>query len=116
MFKISLQHLQALSDDAAPKFERRVLEFIKRFLPQQSDELGVEGGRVLIAAGIAKARTYGLVQERDVVRFIILTMALGNDFEEHPALRWCKEILQDHSLNSGTRLQLIYDQLVEKAE
>jgi hypothetical protein len=71
---------------------------VKKFFPEDYQDLGNTEVREMIGYGIQKAETYDITTERDVCKYIDLMFALGQDFDTNPDLPWVQEILQDETL------------------
>ena len=80
MLKISKQQMQGLTQHAEQAFLLRVLEFIKKQLPEYGE---LPPGRALdiLGALVGRARHYGLETERQAAVFVLAAHFLGGDFD-----------------------------------
>jgi hypothetical protein len=83
--------LKALEAAAWREFEDRLMTHLQRFFPAPCAALGPAGLRRLCQEGIARARAHGFRSERDLCKFLSLTLVFGRDFDrEQP---WATEIV-----------------------
>jgi len=69
-------------------FEERVMVHLKKVF---QDRVTVMDGPTLLDSirfGIQRARTYSIVSERDVCKYIDLSLVYGRDFDKDTALPW----------------------------
>jgi hypothetical protein len=69
--------------------------------------------RALVRHGIARARSYGVVAERDVLKYLGLMAAFGRDFDE---LEWAAPTLRDAGVDPTVRMQVLFDEARWRAE
>jgi hypothetical protein len=94
------EQIDRLSEAACKNFEDRMLVHLEKFFPQHVTALGEEKTRFLVRFGVERAKTYGIVSERDVCKYIDLMVSLGVEFDTDPKLPWASRILNDPSMKS----------------
>ncbi|MCP5419727.1 MAG: hypothetical protein H6970_10715 [Gammaproteobacteria bacterium] len=110
MLVIREAQMAAFEQGVMRNFELRVLEHVKQFFPKQCAILGDEQARQVIRLGIDRARTYGLVSERDIHLYVGLMFMLGSHFDRDPQLPWAARILTSEAISDpGLRADRVYD-------
>ncbi len=79
-------------------FEVYMRTRLSMIYPEKCLELGEEGVRGLLRAGVEFARSHGLRTERGVVISIVLLLFLGSGFADDPQFPWAAKALSDPSL------------------
>jgi hypothetical protein len=85
--------MAAFSEAASKSFEERMLAHLRRFFPKRCAALGEGAARELVRDGIAAARSYSVVAERDVARYLDVAMALESGADLAAEHAWAREIL-----------------------
>lgn len=105
---IRAEQLDEYSRREVRKFEDWVGEHLRKFFPQQCEAAGDPEVRRLIRDGIRRAAGYRITSQRDVCKFIDLTMLAGENFESDPRLPWALEILE-RPTDSASRITALTD-------
>lgn len=101
VLKIRPEQLRALEEEVDRKLEERLGATLCEHWSARCQELGDSLGEV-VRAGIASGRSYGFGSERDLLRYLNVTFALGDDFDRrHPEAR---TILDNRSLDATHRI------------
>ena len=96
-------------------YENRVLDHLKRFFPQETEALGEARTREEIRYGIARAKAYSIVSERDVCVYIDVMFTLGRDFDTDARYPWASEILNDDERwKPSTKVDLLHKRTIEE--
>lgn len=111
---IRKNQMDQLGDYMRQSFEDRMVTHINRFFPDKAEALGEENLRKQIRLGMEKADRYHVRREKDVAKFVQLKFALHPEFDEQPEMAWTKEILKDHSLPGGEKMDKIYEELPDR--
>ena len=94
------EQLKALGRNRRSSFIERAADHLERFFPH----LPESGDRKLLAdrvrRGIEEAASYGLTSERDLIRWLNVGAALGEDFAGDPKYPWARRILESPLLAS----------------
>ena len=85
-------------EPALKAFEDRVAAHLKRCFPRQSEALGEAKVHEVIHYGIQRAKSYGIIAERDVCKYIDLMIVFGRDFDKDPQLGWPAPILNNKTV------------------
>lgn len=102
MLIIRKEQMGVFEEVALKNFEDRMVIHLGKFFPEQCAALGDDGIREAIRYGIERAESYGIVDERDVCKYIDLTIVFGRDFDESPGTAWASSILNDEFLTDPT--------------
>ena len=117
MLKIYPEQTDAFARASVRDYEARMERHLQRFFPEESRTLGPEGLLDLIRHGVARASSYGLVEEHDVALYLNLTVALGRDFDRDPRLPWAQATLVDPALpDPSWRMGRLYRITVERTQ
>ncbi|HUT35744.1 MAG TPA: hypothetical protein VNE39_19810 [Planctomycetota bacterium] len=116
MFTIRREQMDVFCQCALQQFEDRKVRDIATAFPIEYEEmLDPQGGdgkaRELVRKGVEKAASYGVEIERNVWLFIDLMVQLSPDFDEEPAMRTAREVLEDKELAEGPKIALVYAEL-----
>lgn len=106
-FRITDDHLRAFSAQQRERFEDEMAVYLAREYPQETADLGNDGLYELIQGGIDKARTYNIVLERDVARYIEFMVILGPDFDTSDETSWAQAILKKRWATGQSKLDSI---------
>lgn len=98
--------LNMFSASRAEQFVERVSAMLERHWPQASREAGL---REFVEAGIQKAKSYEIINELDMARFLNLQMALGRDFEADPRYPWAPIILEEDAFTGTRKVERLCD-------
>ena len=94
MLTIRPEQMAVFSQSLLGKFEMTMIAHLHQTFPAQADALGDAQIRELIHFGIAQAKRYGIISERDVSRYIGLMMEWGRNFDCDDSLPWVSAILK----------------------
>ena len=111
MLTIRSEQMLVFSDAARTSFLDRTAAHLMRALPEACAELGIAAVRQSVADGLAKARSYGIETEYDVVRFIDFMYVMGFEFDAQDG--WAREILANRRIPAQVRLDMIDERLDE---
>jgi hypothetical protein len=81
MLTIRQEQVEAFRQAALQRFENKMVEELRKSFPKTSEKLKESGIRDIIRHGIQRAREYGIVRERDVGRYIAVTLMFGPNFD-----------------------------------
>ena len=114
MFNIRKEQLEALSQASLKSFEERMVTHLNKFFQPQCQALGDPKTRESIHYGIQRAKTYGIISERDVCLYIDLMFAFGRDFDKDPNYSLAAQILTDKSNSDPTqRINKLFETALE---
>jgi hypothetical protein len=105
------EQMEALNAQALESFHRRMRQHLAALFPERVAAWGEEGARGAADAGIRQAAGFGITAERDVARFIDLTVELGPDFPDREATAWTRSVLEDRHASAATRMSRLYQRL-----
>jgi hypothetical protein len=111
MLIIRKEQMQVLEQAAFGGFEDRMVVHLQRFFPEQYAALDDDGMRETVRYGIEWAKSYSIVDERDVCRYIDLMIVFGRHFDTSPETLWAGRILNQESLTDPTsKVERLYDE------
>ena len=115
MFRIRVEQKAAFREDALRQFEEQMVAHVQRCFAANAQQVGESELRTLIRAGIQRAARYGVVDRRDVARFIDLMVVFGADFDER--LGWAKAILcEGNGVNPLFKMWTLYGRAMAHAQ
>ncbi len=90
-------------------FKVRMREHLRQFFPGDCVLLGEAGVHEEIHYGIERARSYGIVNERGICKFVDVMFVFGHNFENNAAFPWAAEILNDDpALHATDRVNFLF--------
>jgi hypothetical protein len=117
MLTIRKEQVQALGRVAIQEFEKNMLRHLKQFFGDESAAMGDEALREHIRHAISRAKQYGLTSERDLCKYLNLTMVYGGDFDTHPELEWMRDFLTDPEVpDPSERMSRLYAETLYRFE
>jgi hypothetical protein len=96
--RIRQAQLESFEQIRLPEFEDYMVEHMQGFSPLHSKSLGEDGMRILIRAGMERAKKHGFTRRATVGFYIETNILLGIDFDTDPQYLRAGEILRDPSL------------------
>jgi hypothetical protein len=105
MFRVRAEQIDALSHDAARRYENELLQHLRQHFPQKCDLLTESVLREEIHYAIKRAGSYGITAGPDVRLYAELMFSLGRDFDRDPRFPWAQSILNNRELpNPSARI------------
>ncbi len=105
MLIIQKEQMTTLEEKERQGFVERMVVYLQKTFPNQTEPLGDAGLREEIHHGMETADRYRMVSEREVARYIELMFYLGRDFDTNPQTPWASPILNDRFSNAANRLR-----------
>lgn len=113
MLKITRSQLSAFSAAEKDGFVARMMKHFAKHFPIESVSDDFRDTEAVVRQGIASAKIYGVVGERDVCLYIGLFFILGYNFMERQETEWVHRILAQDTLSPSLRLDRIYNCLMD---
>lgn len=66
-----------------------------------------------IQRALTTTRRFGIRAERDVMRFLLVMVALGPNFAYEPQFPWALELLRDGTLSGSLKMDLLTERVAE---
>lgn len=110
MLIIGARQLAALDAARLDRFRRLLLAHVREVLQDRLTTVDELEALRAIDAAIERAREFLLVAERDVARFVALSLAIGPDFPESPATAWTASVLR-MAPDPSAAMDQLYDRL-----
>ena len=102
MLTLRKEQMQVFGPLGMKSFEDRVIAHVRKVFPDKAEALGEPKLRDAIRYGTQCARSYSIVSERDVCKYIDLSILYGRDFDKDPSLPWAQSILKNKAVRSPT--------------
>jgi PAS domain-containing protein len=97
------------------RFEGRVLARLTQELPAAVRALGGDGARAYVETAIRNATGYGVVEDADAERYVLLLAGHGLGADAMPDEEGRREILEDADLPGDAKVQLLERRLAALA-
>lgn len=110
-FIISSAHLEAFSEQQRRRFEDEMIAHLRGAYPDETADMSEAALCELVQEGIQKAKSYHVILERDVARYIKFMVEMSPDFDESEKTPWAKQILTRRMMTAQAKL----DQIEKKA-
>lgn len=98
MLTIRKEQVKVFGPISMKSFEDRMVVHLKQVFPDRVSTMQEPALLDTIRHGVQRARTYSIVSERDVCKYIDLAVLYGRDFDQDAALPWAATILQNKSI------------------
>jgi hypothetical protein len=108
MLTIRPEQMNVMSEQLLQKFQVKMIAHLKELFPKRTAALGDENLVALVQEGMSKSKTYAIVAERDVAKFIDLMLIVRRDLDVAKETSWAKGILNDKSLNGSEKIGRLY--------
>ena len=102
MLTLRQEQVKAFGPLGMKSFEDKVLVHLRKVFPEKAEALGEPRLRDAIRYGTQRAKTYSIVSEHDVCKYIDLSILYGRDFDKDAALPWAAKILQNKNIRNPT--------------
>lgn len=116
--KIRKEQVEAFNDSQTEAFVQRTVARLQRDFPDDLRRHGVRPAQVkpFVRDGMAKARSYGIVYEKDVAKYVECMVLLNPAFDDDPAYPWAKETLNADGLDGEVKMDLIDEHMLFSLE
>lgn len=108
MTTIRISQIKQFEDVLRANLDASVAETFRDVWPDRVQSLG-DRYLEFIHSAIDRAYTHDLTSDADAARFVNLTLLWGLGFEDSPAHQWARELLADHDVPAGIRVQQLYE-------
>ncbi len=90
------------------RFQEACIGHLRETYPDETE--GKSNGEMenLVHDGVGGAARYGIRRESDVLRFIEVRLALGDEFETEEGGEWAAEILNNESMGGPEKTDRLY--------
>jgi hypothetical protein len=111
MLKIRKEQIDTLEQDAEHRFEQKAMKLMRECWEEDCAELSDEELLELVRPGIAKARSYGLEDDRSICNFLNFRFGISHDFPIKGEHDWAEDILSDKYFSSEEKIEEILDEI-----
>jgi hypothetical protein len=117
MLTIRKEQMKVFGRVTMQEFEKDMVLHLMHFFPDESAAMGDKALRAHIRHAIARAKEYSVTSERDLCKYLNLTMVYGRDFDTDPNLEWMKDFLADPEVpNPGERMARLHAEALYRLE
>ena len=111
MLIIRKEQMEALDAEMLESFFRRMVAHLRQLFPAETTDWDDARAREFAKAGVAKAKGFGFVAERDAARFVDLLLALGPDFPAADRFAPVRAILEARQRGASARMDAVFVEL-----
>ena len=104
MLTIKSQQIEAMEQVLLKRIEEKALSLFKR---RTKNRIGDAEAMMFISHVISKMSRYNIVEEKDVLTFLEMSISLGLDFELEEEFSWAMQILSTRNLAGGEKIYRI---------
>ena len=105
MLVIREQQLRTLAEAALQPFVEELLTSIRHNWPDLYRRLGDDEARRFVRDAIDRARSYGIVEQPHVWRYLNAALALGRDFDTDARYPWAAALLSSRLMRPGVKVE-----------
>jgi hypothetical protein len=117
MLTIRKEQIRVFDEMAMKQFIERMVIYVRKHFPEESKSMDGEQLKNHICDVIPVAKKYGLVSERDICKYINLSMFYGTGFDKKPENDWMARMLMDSSEpNPSIRIRKLYKEVLNRLE
>lgn len=88
-------------------FVMRMAKHLREILPEETADMCHDDLLERIENGIGRAKTFSIVQERDLEVYLEFDIMYGPEFGSTPESAWAEEILYDTEKDGEIKIQLL---------
>lgn len=121
MLKIRTQQIEAFQPVAEATFLHSLIEYLREHhaqvavqLPEHLiviNQIPLAQLKILVEAGIKRARTYGITSESSLAAFVVLMFTIAPNFDDHPLIQ---RLLQDEKVMPDNRIDTLWSHTTEQ--
>ncbi|PHS01148.1 MAG: hypothetical protein COA78_23000 [Blastopirellula sp.] len=109
MFKIRNEQAEEFPRRAILEFEQQAIEYLTDIYPEEVCCFTEEQLLTFVRLSMAKANSYEIVLQPNLVEFMAIQLELGQDFDTNPQTDWAIEVLTAGSLNETEKIAYLRD-------
>ena len=94
MLRIRQEQWDRFAADSAERFEQSLIQTLKRSRPTEANQLGAEGLKTAVSAGITQATERGISSADDIASFLTLGVRMDPTFQTFAEVE--DLLLQEH--------------------
>ena len=117
MLIIRKEQIAALSETGRHRMILNIMAHVKEYFPEETEVVAEDELYERISRTIERAKPYGILAERDVYKFVDVSMIYGMEFDEAEETAWTKTYLTDPDIpGPRQRMDLLFDEVVHRLE
>lgn len=117
MLVIRKEQMEIFKREAMRQFEKEMALHIKQYFLGMDVAFQEDILLTYIRYIISRAKSYGLSSERDLCKYLNLSMICGRDFDNNPHLSWMTKILSNSGItNPSDRIEKLYKEVLHRLE
>jgi hypothetical protein len=109
MYILREKQLAAFTDAAGEDFESRMVVHLAALFPEACAARTESDLRALVALGQGRAARWSLELEYEVCLYLHVMLALGERFDDDPALLWARAVLESEGWGPSSRIGHLHD-------
>jgi hypothetical protein len=117
MLTIRKEQIRVFDEMAMKQFIESMVIHVKKHFPEESKLMDDEQLKNHVRNVISTGKKYELVSERDICKYLNLSMHFGKDFDKNPENEWMITMLMDGSEpNPSIRINKLYKEALKRSE
>ena len=114
MLQIRREQKETLEQDAERRFEQKAMNLMRECWTEECDEMTEDELLKLVRAGIKKARSYQLEDDRSICHFLNFRFGISQDFPVENEHDWAEEILSSKYLTSKDKIEETLEEIEKR--
>ena len=117
MLTIRKEQMKIFDELAMKQFIESMVIHVKKHFPEESKLMNDEQLKNHIRDLISRCKKYGFVSERDICKYLNLSMYFGMDFDNKAENEWMVSMLKDRNEpNASIRISKLYKEVLKRSE
>ncbi len=117
MLTIRKEQVQVFDELAMKQFIENMMIHVRKYFPIESKAMDDGQLRKNILEIIQRAGEYELITERDICKFLNISIFFGMDFDKKPENAWMLAILMDKKEpNPSIRIGKLYQEVLKRSD
>jgi hypothetical protein len=117
MLTLRSEQIQILAAPKLEQFYKDLVVHVRKNFPGETDAFSDETLLAHMRLVLKRARKYGIRAERDVYKYVNLTMLFGAYFDEAEETAWSNALLTDKDVaDPHQRMNRLYEEAVDRLE
>lgn len=107
MLKIRQEQMDEFEAIQLDRFVAEALAYLRSVWTEEIEELGEEESDLFIRESISRATEWGIDRERQVLRLLNVSMAMGPEFPDSEEDAWAIDLLEDDDVDDDQKLEAL---------
>ena len=110
--KIRREQFDRMLQHDEKAFVDMIINHLQEESPELVEDIPTDELQEMVSNGIARARTYGLYSDEDLVAFVSVMFEIAPNFDEHPAIH---RVLRDDTIPIEQRFDSLFERVPDEA-